>query len=207
MPSKSLSPSTWMNIETLRFLAFEFSIQYFLYFQEETEWQHYLRASIETIVRVSEILPDEVLRIVDQAWDETSNVYLRVILVKKQSSISMDIFTILQCFVFAVGEGCCQQREACAAQCRGMRPAASPASRLCLHPPTHRTALRPVRRRRRHLRSKPVQERPHSQPYHRHSRLRQFKEALHDGDPGSGFGDWPHTGVSLTFGLLNIIIV
>ena len=54
-------------------------LKFFVSFQEETEWQHYLRASIETIVRVSEILPDEVLRIVDQAWDETSNVYLRVI--------------------------------------------------------------------------------------------------------------------------------
>ena len=31
---------------------------------EETEWQHYLRASIETILRVSDVLPEEVLRIV-----------------------------------------------------------------------------------------------------------------------------------------------
>lgn len=31
---------------------------------EETEWQHYLRASIETILRISDVLPEEVLRIV-----------------------------------------------------------------------------------------------------------------------------------------------
>ena len=31
---------------------------------EETEWQHYLRASIETILRVSDVLPEEVLQIV-----------------------------------------------------------------------------------------------------------------------------------------------
>ena len=31
---------------------------------EETEWQHYLRASIETILRVSDVLPEEVLGIV-----------------------------------------------------------------------------------------------------------------------------------------------
>ena len=36
----------------------------FLDDDEETEWQHYLRASIETILRVSDVLPEEVLRIV-----------------------------------------------------------------------------------------------------------------------------------------------
>lgn len=45
---------------------------------EETEWQHYLRASIETIVRVSEILPEEVLRIVDLSWKDTSAIYLQL---------------------------------------------------------------------------------------------------------------------------------
>ena len=37
---------------------------YFIDDDEETEWQHYLRASIETILRVSDVLPEEVLRIV-----------------------------------------------------------------------------------------------------------------------------------------------
>jgi hypothetical protein len=32
--------------------------------QDETEWQHYLRASIEIVVKVSELLPDDVLQIV-----------------------------------------------------------------------------------------------------------------------------------------------
>ena len=45
---------------------------------EETEWQHYLRTSIETVVKVSEILPEDVLRIVDQAWKETSAIYLQL---------------------------------------------------------------------------------------------------------------------------------
>ena len=49
-----------------------------LFFQEETEWQHFLRASIETIVRVSEVLPNEVLSIVDSAWQETSAIYLQL---------------------------------------------------------------------------------------------------------------------------------
>ena len=39
----------------------------FLDDDEETEWQHYLRASIETILRVSDVLPEEVLRIVVRA--------------------------------------------------------------------------------------------------------------------------------------------
>ena len=49
-----------------------------LFCQEETEWQHFLRASIETIVRVSEVLPNEVLSIVDSAWQETSAIYLQL---------------------------------------------------------------------------------------------------------------------------------
>ena len=36
----------------------------FLKFQEETEWQHYLRACIEIIIKVSDLLPDDVLQIV-----------------------------------------------------------------------------------------------------------------------------------------------
>ena len=31
---------------------------------EETEWQHYLRASIECIMRVSDVFPDDVLQLV-----------------------------------------------------------------------------------------------------------------------------------------------
>ena len=46
--------------------------------QEETEWQHYLRTSIETIVKVSELLPEDVLRTVDHSWKETSAVYLQL---------------------------------------------------------------------------------------------------------------------------------
>ena len=49
---------------------------------EETEWQHYLRASIETILRVSDVLPEEVLRIVvcrnkfTQPYKSNLEVYL-----------------------------------------------------------------------------------------------------------------------------------
>ena len=31
---------------------------------EETEWQHYLRASIECIMRVADVFPNDVLRII-----------------------------------------------------------------------------------------------------------------------------------------------
>ena len=31
---------------------------------EETEWQHYLRASIDCIMRVAEVFPDDVLQLV-----------------------------------------------------------------------------------------------------------------------------------------------
>ena len=36
----------------------------FLDDDQETEWQHYLRASIETVLRISDVLPEDVLRIV-----------------------------------------------------------------------------------------------------------------------------------------------
>lgn len=42
---------------------------------EETEWQHYLRASIECIMKVSEVLPDDVLTTIDSTWQETLSVY------------------------------------------------------------------------------------------------------------------------------------
>jgi hypothetical protein len=33
-------------------------------FQDETEWQHYLRACIEIVIKVSDLLPDDILQIV-----------------------------------------------------------------------------------------------------------------------------------------------
>ena len=33
-------------------------------YNEETEWQHYLRASIECIMRVADVFPNDVLRII-----------------------------------------------------------------------------------------------------------------------------------------------
>ena len=35
---------------------------------EETEWQHYLRASIECIMRVADVFPNDILRILVSWW-------------------------------------------------------------------------------------------------------------------------------------------
>ena len=45
---------------------------------EETEWQHYLRASIECIMRVADVFPNDVLRIIDTSWKETMSVFMQV---------------------------------------------------------------------------------------------------------------------------------
>jgi len=45
---------------------------------EETEWQHYLRASIECIMRVADVFPTDVLRIIDTSWKETMSVFMQV---------------------------------------------------------------------------------------------------------------------------------
>ena len=44
-------------------LCFYFISFSFLLFQDETEWQQYLRHSVETVMKVAEILPQDVLRI------------------------------------------------------------------------------------------------------------------------------------------------
>ena len=43
---------------------------------DETEWQQYLRVCIETVMKVSDLLPTDVLRIVYMPWKETSQVGL-----------------------------------------------------------------------------------------------------------------------------------
>ena len=45
---------------------------------EETEWQHYLRASIECIMRVADVFPTDVLRIIDTNWKETMAMFMQV---------------------------------------------------------------------------------------------------------------------------------
>ena len=43
---------------------------------QETEWQTFLNLSVETIMKVAELYPIEVLRITDSVWKETSSVYM-----------------------------------------------------------------------------------------------------------------------------------
>lgn len=44
--------------------------------EQESEWETFLISSIETIMKVAELLPLEVLRITDSVWKETCVVYL-----------------------------------------------------------------------------------------------------------------------------------
>ena len=59
----SVSYSTILSI-TITSLILCLSSNEFLDDDQETEWQHYLRASIETVLRISDVLPEDVLRIV-----------------------------------------------------------------------------------------------------------------------------------------------
>lgn len=45
---------------------------------EETEWQHYLRASIECVMKVADVFPNDVLRIIDTCWKETMTMFMQV---------------------------------------------------------------------------------------------------------------------------------
>lgn len=53
-----------IKLVTIISLILFLSSNEFLDDDQETEWQHYLRASIETVLRISDVLPEDVLRIV-----------------------------------------------------------------------------------------------------------------------------------------------
>ena len=59
-----VSYSTILKLATITSLILCLSSNEFLDDDQETEWQHYLRASIETVLRISDVLPEDVLRIV-----------------------------------------------------------------------------------------------------------------------------------------------
>lgn len=58
-----------------------------------TEWQQFLYTIIELIMKVAELLPEDVLRIIDLAWRETSQTYLELekVVCEKEGS---RVFTI-----------------------------------------------------------------------------------------------------------------
>ena len=59
-----VSYSAIFKLVTIISLILFLSSNEFLDDDQETEWQHYLRASIETVLRISDVLPEDVLRIV-----------------------------------------------------------------------------------------------------------------------------------------------
>ena len=59
-----ISYSSILKLITIISLILFLSSNEFLDDDQETEWQHYLRASIETVLRISDVLPEDVLRIV-----------------------------------------------------------------------------------------------------------------------------------------------
>ena len=59
-----VSYSAILKLVSIISLILFLSSNEFLDDDQETEWQHYLRASIETVLRISDVLPEDVLRIV-----------------------------------------------------------------------------------------------------------------------------------------------
>ena len=55
-----------------------------------TEWQVFLVSAVETIMKVADLLPAEVLSIVDSVWKETCNIYLATDKLVRNYHINID---------------------------------------------------------------------------------------------------------------------